>query len=94
MDRCKELMERLKGRGMNAALITSRVNRMYYSGFTGSAGALFLSEDRRVLLTDFRYTIQAKEQTKGEFEIVEIPRGGVLERCAACCKKADGRRPR
>ena len=94
MDRCKELMERLKGRGMNAALITSRVNRMYYSGFTGSAGALFLSEDRRVLLTDFRYTIQAKEQTKGEFEIVEIPRGGVLEPLRSLLQKSGWTAPK
>ena len=57
VDRCNRLMEAVRVEGVDAVLITSRINRMYFSGFTGSDGILFISPGRRVLITDFRYTI-------------------------------------
>jgi Xaa-Pro aminopeptidase len=52
--------------GCEAALILSPENRRYFSGFlaqdtglTESSGALLVTADRRVLLTDSRYTTQA-----------------------------------
>ena len=44
---------------IDAILVTKRVNYMYLSGFTGTAAILFISRDRAVLLTDFRYEEQA-----------------------------------
>lgn len=67
--RCKRLLERGSASGMDAMLITSPVNMRYFSGFTGDSGCLLITESRQVLYTDFRYTIQAKEQTGGSFEI-------------------------
>lgn len=49
-------------------LITGKANIFYYSGFTSEDAVLFISKNRRVLLTDSRYTVQAKEQAK-DFEI-------------------------
>lgn len=46
----------------DAVLITSQVNRQYFSGFTGSFGYLVVSKDGAWLLTDFRYVSQAAEQ--------------------------------
>ena len=43
-------------------LVTSLTNIRYLTGFTGSAGMLFVLPDRAVLLTDGRYDIQANEQ--------------------------------
>jgi Xaa-Pro aminopeptidase len=43
-------------------LVTNLNNIRYLSGFTGSAGMLFLLPERTVLVTDGRYETQAQEQ--------------------------------
>lgn len=43
-----------------AALITSDVNRLYFTGFRSSAGAILITKKRAVLLIDFRYFEKAK----------------------------------
>jgi Xaa-Pro aminopeptidase len=45
-----------------ALLVTSLTNIRYLTGFTGSAGMLFVLPGEMVLLTDGRYGIQATEQ--------------------------------
>ena len=63
-------IEALKGllleKGLDAALISLYENRRYYSGFTGSNGYLIVTPGigEPVLITDRRYTQQAKEQTR------------------------------
>lgn len=57
-------------RKLDAALITTYENRRYFSGFTGSNGYLIITQDDAILITDRRYTTQAKEQTTG-CEIIE-----------------------
>lgn len=39
--------------------------REYLSGFTGSAGTLFIAEDRAILWTDGRYFVQAEKELAG-----------------------------
>ncbi|GAA0350872.1 M24 family metallopeptidase [Bacillus horti] len=51
-------------------LITSKSNRRYMTGFTGSAGVVLITKTEAVFITDFRYEEQAKEQAQG-FEIVK-----------------------
>lgn len=41
---------------LDALLITSAKNRRYLSGFTGSSGALLITDRDAFLITDFRYT--------------------------------------
>ena len=48
--------------GGQALLVTSLTNVRYLTGFTGSAGMLFVFPDASVLLTDGRYESQAEEQ--------------------------------
>ena len=72
-ERCDKLIKVLEEKGLDGALITSRTNIRYFSGFTSDEAVLVITKDRRVLLTDFRYTIQAKEQAP-EFEIKETSR--------------------
>src|SRR5690625_2616930 len=54
---------------LDGMLITGSTNRRYMSGFTGSAGSLFVSEDEALLLTDFRYVDQAAAQAPA-FDVV------------------------
>ncbi len=48
--------------GADALLVTSLTNVRYLTGFTGSAGMLFLLPEDTVLLTDGRYETQSAEQ--------------------------------
>lgn len=55
-----------------AYYITSRANIFYYSGFTSEDASLVITPDRQILVTDSRYTVQAKQQSP-EFEVVDKP---------------------
>ncbi|AZR73559.1 Xaa-Pro dipeptidase [Anoxybacter fermentans] len=70
----KQRVERLKklftAKGLDGVLITKAENRRYITGFTGSAGVGIITEDRNILVTDFRYLEQAAEQAP-DFEIVD-----------------------
>ena len=48
---------------VSAALILKPENRHYFSGFSGSAGALIITAAESILITDFRYLEQAKQQS-------------------------------
>lgn len=48
--------------GVDAVLVTDDENRRYLSGFVGTAGYLFITQDHAVLATDSRYTEQAGNQ--------------------------------
>lgn len=60
--RLTKLRSRLSELGLDAMLVTSRSNRWYMSGFSGSSGALLVSADKALLFTDFRYTERATAQ--------------------------------
>ncbi len=66
LDKLRESME-----NGTAAFISGYPNIFYYSGFTSEDAWLVISHDRQTLITDSRYTIQAKEQSP-EFEIADI----------------------
>ena len=57
--RVDKLRAILPQKGVDALLISMPENRRYMSGFTGSAGYLFITGRRAILGTDFRYTEQA-----------------------------------
>ncbi len=58
----------------DAVLVSNGYNMRYLSGFRGTDGYLLLTPERKVLLTDSRYTTQAKEEAPG-FEVMEIKSG-------------------
>ena len=66
---------------IDALLVGTESNRRYLSGFTGSAGNLILTPERRLLVTDGRYTSQATAQSP-DYEVV-IHSGELLEEVAA-----------
>jgi Xaa-Pro aminopeptidase len=47
------------GGGLDGLLVMSPHNRMYMTGFTGSSGYVLLAGEHALLLTDFRYVVQA-----------------------------------
>lgn len=65
--------------GLDGLLVTHLPNIRYLTGFTGSAGVLLVLPGRSVLVSDFRYAVQA-EQEAGTVAAVEIDRSNVWER--------------
>ncbi len=78
MAKLKKLRTALAENNLDALLITSSINRRYITGFTGSAGAVIVSENTAIFITDFRYTEQAEAQAQG-FNIIEHKEGIIAE---------------
>lgn len=57
-----------------AALISSRANIFYYSGFTSEDAKLLITPEKAIIFTDSRYTIQAQQQAK-DFELMNSEMG-------------------
>ena len=76
-ERVEKLRKLLGDNGLDAALVTGLTAIRYYSGFTSDEAALVVTGAHASLLTDFRYTIQAKEQSP-DFDVVEVGRGALL----------------
>ncbi|MFT4050384.1 MAG: Xaa-Pro peptidase family protein [Solirubrobacterales bacterium] len=55
---------------LDALLVTNLENVRYLSGFTGTNGMLVVDQEKAVLLTDFRYTVQAAEQAP-DYETID-----------------------
>lgn len=68
--RIKRLRAALVDRELDALLVTNSNNVRYLSGFTGTNGTLIVSQSSAILLTDFRYIVQANDQAE-YFEIVD-----------------------
>lgn len=64
-DRLTKLRSELKLKSIEAALITKRENIRYLSGFTGTDASLVITDTMNAIITDSRYTEQAKEQSPG-----------------------------
>ncbi len=63
-DRVTALQALAKAQNLDGLLVFSDHNRNYASGFTGTSGALILTPQGAVFLTDSRYTLQASQQVK------------------------------
>ena len=71
MTAAERLMDYVKLGPRTAAVIHDPSNMFYLTeGYTGE-GLVFISQERKVIITDFRYTEQAERQAP-EFEIVMI----------------------
>lgn len=60
--RVAALQRLMEERNIKALLVTQRENVRYLTGFTGSSGSVVVSSGKPVLVTDFRYQIQAHSE--------------------------------
>lgn len=67
--RLNKLRRFMDENGLNGMLITKPENRRYFSGFSGSAGMLLISDKANNFLTDFRYIEQATAEC-GQYQIL------------------------
>ena len=89
--RIERLRARLAQDGLDAALINGAAGIRYFSGFTSEDATVLVTGRSCCLFTDFRYTIQAREQTEG-YEVVECDPAHLTEALAAVLARDGGRR--
>ncbi|HEY2459288.1 MAG TPA: Xaa-Pro peptidase family protein [Candidatus Acidoferrum sp.] len=65
LGRRRQLAARMDGANLDCLLVTHPANWYYLTGFTGESGSLVVSRGRATLVTDGRFTAQAKEETSG-----------------------------
>ena len=73
-NRIERLLKAIGSLGMGGALFVGAENMRYFSGFTGE-GMVFVGERLRLVLTDFRYTEQARAECPG-FTVQEADEAG------------------
>jgi Xaa-Pro aminopeptidase len=78
-DRQAALRAGLAAEGLDALLVTHLPNVRYLTGFTGSAALLVVHAQATVLVTDFRYAVQAPAEA-GQAAVVEVDQKSVWER--------------
>jgi Xaa-Pro aminopeptidase len=83
--RRKAVKQELKRRKLDCLLVTRVPNWYYLTGFTGESGALVLSRQATTLVTDGRFTLQAKEET--DSIQIELQKGGLYPALGAFLKQ-------
>lgn len=76
--RLDDVRNKIKESGLDGLLVSSLENIRYISGFTSDEAYLLLTAQEAFIFTDFRYFIQAREQSP-EFQLVEINNTNVYE---------------
>jgi Xaa-Pro aminopeptidase len=69
--RINSLRQLMKADGLGALLVTKRENVRYLTGFSGSAGSVLVASGKPLLITDFRYKLQAKKETSGTAVLIQ-----------------------
>ena len=77
-----------QGDAYDAILISDRSNIRYLSGFTGTFAYLVISKNRAFILTDSRYTLQARQQST-HFTLVKLERYTPPASIAKLCEQQD-----
>ena len=70
MNRLERMRAQMQQEQLDAYVVLNPKNGRYLSNFTGGEATLLITLDRALLLTDFRYIEQAKEQSP-DFQIVK-----------------------
>ena len=68
--RLKKLRSALKKNNLDAIIVSHMPDVRYISGFSGSAGTLYVTKKKAVLLTDGRYEIQAADEVHKGVEVL------------------------
>lgn len=93
-ERLARLRLRLDQSRADALVVTHAPNIFYLCGFQGSAGVLVMEQGHATLLTDGRYAVQAREQTRSAAVNVHIPQGPILAAVGSHLATLGRKRPR
>ncbi len=87
--RLSALRSLLSEHHLDAVVVTKEVNLHYFSGFRGDDTTLVITQDKAFIVTDSRYTEQAKQQAP-EFTLVE-QKDGLLKKTAEVLAQEDAK---
>lgn len=73
MSRIGRVLQMMEQENLDAILVADRYNVRYISCFTGDTAYLYISQKRRILMTDSRYTTWARSEVR-DFEIIQTDR--------------------
>ena len=88
MSRIAKLRESFVRNAVDGVLITSYENMLYYSGFKCAEAYLLITGKDAYVFTDFRYTIQARDEAK-DCRVIEISNDTLIAKIKETLK-ADG----
>ena len=88
MNRIAKLREAFARNAVDGVLITSYENMLYYSGFKCAEAYLLITGKDAYVFTDFRYTIQARDEAK-DCRVIEISNDTLIAKIKEVLK-ADG----
>ncbi len=88
--RRRALASEIRKAGLDALLVTTAANWYYLTGFTGESGAVVVTPRKTTLVTDGRFTVQAREETAG-ISIVQ-QKGALYQGVAELAAQAGRRR--
>ena len=88
MNRITKLKESFARNAVDGVLITSYENMLYYSGFKCAEAYLLITGKDAYVFTDFRYTIQARDEAK-DCRVIEISNDTLIAKIKETLK-ADG----
>ena len=88
MNRIAKLRESFVRNAVDGVLITSYENMLYYSGFKCAEAYLLITGKDAYVFTDFRYTIQARDEAK-DCRVIEISNDTLIAKIKETLK-ADG----
>ena len=71
MNRLERMRQQMLEEQIDAYVVIRPENGRYLSGFSGGEATLYISSDKALLLTDFRYIEQAKAQAP-DFEVIKV----------------------
>jgi len=77
--RIAQLQKLVRKAGLNSLLVTNPENWFYLTGFTGEAGILVIESHGATLITDERFTTQAKQEAPGT--AVVLQKDGLYRSC-------------
>lgn len=76
---------------LDALLVSKPANLRYFSGFTGTDGALIVTAKETIFLTDSRYTIQAAEEVSADqLREYAVQDEGIIAALDDCCARKIG----
>lgn len=91
-ERTARVVAEFEALGIDAFFTMAPENRRYLTGFTGSSGYVIVSAGETVLLTDSRYTVQAKLESEANSITVVQHGSGFLDAVQAYVDRVGGRR--
>lgn len=78
MSGINKIRQRLQEENCDAFISMNRISRRYLTNFTGSAGLVWIGDQTNILVTDFRYTEQAREQCP-DWQVIQQQNNTLLD---------------